>query len=576
MLNSQPLNSGPLNSLPASGTLPPAVVIEPGSGFVWRWVATLGGVDVSDQLTGPVRIEGAEEGDMVATLDLWLGSEPVNIRAYTGQALTLDFVVLGDPEVVSRRFTGFLVQPEFDVLSRVLSCTGTTRLSDTFEAMELAAIDAFVGGSWSVDVFEETTGRSRWEYTQERLSTRTAALNADRNGQPRITPWYPAGIAFDFAPGSTVYQSLDIALSSLSETTNVLELEIDYRYPRYRQRNMTYNWLHPGTGGNTSVLGFTTWRADSTELPDVQMITDAVESAGWFISWVQWYRLPGDLPLLPQPWYNDNIDLLLGAEFVAGVRWAQPAVERYVVRLVVQEAVNAVGEVITRDRIVLDTDSDTDRLWEQSTELDTSLTPPPDTDDPLDQLPRRDQARLDAAADTGLRRARAQLLSAQRGNTVSWQVPLAHALDVDFGQGLRLDDQGALVTGTVVALTEEADIETGSALLTISIAVSQGDAAAVADALLLPAAPAFVDDPAPVIEGELPTQIGLRVESPPYDEELPGFAGSYSIGNGDPSLRYPRRFAVPTPEIPAQWRDEIVAEQPVTIRVAPPVDQLEV
>jgi len=574
MLNSQPLNSGPLNSLPALGAEPPAVIITPGRSFVWRWVAMLGGEDVSAQLTGPVRVEWDEEGDMVASLALWLGEEPVSIRAYTGKELTLDFVVQVDPDVVSRRFTGYLVQPDFDVLTRVLSCTGTTRLQDAFEAMSVEAIDAAVGGSWSPDVFEETAGRSRWDYALERMSTRPAGLNAARNGQPRVTPWYPPGVAFEFAEGSTVYQSLDIALATLSDTTNVLELEIDYRYPRYRQRNQTYGWLHPGTGGNTSLLGFNAWREDSTELPDVPMIEDAVESAGWFISWVRWYRLPGDLPNEPAPWYNKNVDLLLGAEFVAVVRWAQRAVERYVVRLVIQDALDAVGEVVARDRVVLDTDTDADRLWEQSRETETDE--PPETDNPLDRLPRRDQERLDAAADTALRRGRVQLLGAQRANVVSWQVPLAHALDVDGGQRLRLHDQGALVTGTVVALTEEADIETGEAMLTISMAVSQGDAAAVADVLALPAAPAFEDDQAPVIDGVLPTQIGLRISSPPYDEELPGFAGSYSIGNGDPALRYPRRFAVPTPEIPAQWRDEIVAEQLVTIRVAPPVDQLEV
>jgi len=572
-MNNSPINSGPLNSMGGSA-IPPAVVITPSTGFVWRWIVTLGGVDVSDQLTGPVRVEGSEDGDMVATLNLWLGDDPVSIRGYTGQTLALDFVVLGDPEVVSRRFTGFLVQPEFDVLTRILSCTGTTRLSDTFEAMEFDAIDLTVGGSWSQDVFEETAGRSRWEYTQERMSTRRAGLNADRAGQPRLTPWYPAGIAFDFAPGSTIYQSLDISLSSLSETTNVLELEIDYRFPRYRQRNQDYSWLHPGTGGNTSLTGFNAWRADSTELPDIQMVTDAVESAGWFITWDSWYRLPGSLPELAQPWFNENIDLLLGADFVAAVRWAQPAVERYRVRLVVQEALDAVGEVIVRDRIVLDTDSDTDRLWEQSTETEDDQ--PVESDDPLDQLPRRDQERLDAAASTGLLRARAQLLQAQRQSTVSWQIPLAHALAVDFGQRLKLSDQGAMVTGTVIALSEEADIDSGAALLTISIAVGQGDAAAVSDALQLPAPPAFVDEVAPVIESTLDTQIGLRISSPPYNDALTGFAGSYSIGNGDPSLRYPRRFAVPTPEIPAQWRDEAVAEQPVIIRVAPPVDVLEV
>lgn len=571
MLNSQPLNSGPLNSLPTSGALPPPALIEPGPGFIWRWVVVLGGVDVSDKLTGLVSVQSAEAGDMLAALDLWLGSDPVNIRDYTGQTLTLDFVVLGDPGLISRRFTGYLVQPEFDALSRVLSCTATTRLSDAFEAMEIEAIDLFVGGSWSADVFEELAGRSRWDYTQERLSTRSVSLNVGRDGNPRITQWHPAGVSFEFAPGSTVHQSLDVALATLSETTNVVELELDYRYSRYRQRSQNYTWRHPGTGGNMSIIGFNGWRSDSTELPDIPMIIESVESVGWFVTSANWYRLPGDLPDLPQPWYNKNTDLLLGADVGTSIRWSQRAVEAYRLRLEVPAAVARVGEVISRERVVLDTDTDSDPIWESvrfgvATEAG---------EEPVDVLPRRSQARLNAAAATALAQQWVALLSAHRGNRVSWQVPLAHALEVDIGQGLRLAD-GVTATGTGVELREEADIATGSALLTITIAVSDGAPDNPSDELILPPAPEFVDDYAPGVNGSLPTQIGLRADSPPYEEDLPGFAGSYSIGNGDPALRYPRRFMIETPEIPAQWRDEITAERSAVYAVAPPVDEMEV
>ena len=62
------------------------------------------------------------------------------------------------------------------------------------------------------------------------------------------------------------------------------------------------------------------------------------------------------------------------------------------------------------------------------------------------------------------------------------------------------------------------------------------------------------------------------------DEELEGFSGNYSVPDaaGDTMERYPRRFAVPTPEIIAQWRDEVTAESAVTYRVAPPADTLEI
>ncbi|MBL4833660.1 MAG: hypothetical protein JKY26_06750 [Pseudomonas sp.] len=565
MLNSQPLNSGPLNSAGVSGST--TTVIEPGAGFIWRWAATLAGVDVSANLTGPVNISSEEEGDRVATFALYLGPDAVTIGDYTGQAVTIDFVLAGDPDVSTRLFTGSLVQPEFDVLTRVLSCNATTRLADTVEAMTLEQIDALVGGLWSVDVFEETAGRSRWDYAQERLSTRAASLCAGRDGLPRIVQWFPPSIAYEFAPGSTIYQSLDISLATLSDTTNVVELELDYRYSRYRERTQNYSWLHPETGGNTSIDGFIAWKADSTELPDIEMVTDAVESVNWFITTATWFRLPGDITTGPgSPWYNKNIDLLLGADFGTAFRWSQRAVEAYRFRLEVSEAVAAVGEVITRKRVVLDTDTDADGLWEQS-QSGTAAG--------FDEGPRRDQARLEAAVMTALYECDAELKQASRGNRVSWQVPLAHALGVDHGQRIKLSDQ-ANISGTVAELNARGDQESGAALLTITLAVSQGDAQAVADTLTVPEAPVFVDDPPPTVNGTLGTQLIKSSGDPAYDDTQPGFAGSYSIGTWNPSDRYPRRFSIDVPEIPEQWRDEITAERSVVYRVAPPVDLLEI
>src|SRR5690606_29506684 len=156
-------------------------------------------------------------------------------------------------------------------------------------------------------------------------------------------------------------------------------------------------------------------------------------------------------------------------------------------------------------------------------------------------------------------RARVQLLAAQRGNTVSWQIPLAHALGVDAGHRVRMLDQGVTATGTVVSAVDEVDTATGSALLTLTIAVSRGTAEAISSPLTTPPAPTFADAPGPTISGTLPTQLSKEWDDPPYDPDLPGFAGAHSIGTWDPAYRYPRRFACDTPAIPDQWCDVIYA-----------------
>lgn len=562
MLNAYPLNSVPLNGL-GGAALPETVVLQPGQGFTWTAVIKLAGVDVSADCQG-YQLSGSESGDLVASFAVYLGGGPVDLRGFAGQEVTIDFVVLGSPNIVSRRFTGALVEPEFDVLTRLLSCQATTRLEDAIDAMELADIDLFVGGYWSPDVFEDAAGRSRWDYAQERLSSRPAAMNADRFGAARITSWYPAGVAYEFAPGAEVFQSVDVALAPLSDTINVYELEADYRYSRYRQRNQPFSWTHP-------LAPFESWRADSTELPDAAMIEDATEAAGWFVSQSNWDRLPGTDVTLDPPWRNENTDLLLAAEWTASLRWTQRGVEQYRIRLEVPAAVAAVGEVIERARVVLDTDTDGDSIWEVNSGDELP------SEDELAELPKRDQERLESALECAMHIGRTAIMAAQRANLVTWKVPLAHALGIDLGQRVRLRGV-ATVTGTVVGLDEAAEFETGLAELTISIAVSQGDAGAVDDALAIPDAPVFVDDAAPVFDGVLPTQLGRREASPAYNEELPGFAGNYSVADGNPDEvpEYPRRMTVDTPEISAQWRDEISAQTTVTYRVAPPVDQLEI
>lgn len=565
MLNAYPLNAVPLNGLAPSGA-PAATVIEPGSSFAWTVTVTLGGTDVSDKLQTSIRVACPRDGDTVASFTLWMDDAPIDVGALAGQAVTVDFHVMGDPVVTARLFTGYLVQPVFDVFTRQLACEATTRLADTFETMELDQIDLQVGGYWSPDVFEEVAGRSRWEYAQERMSTRQAGLGVDRLGMPRITPWQPASISYEFADGSVMYGSVEVSLAVLTDTINTYELELDYRYTRYRQRNRNYSWEHPDAP-------FTAWRTDTTELPDVDMIVQATEAAGWFVRSANYTRLPPTNTELNPPWYNIHTDLLLGADWSAAIRWTQRAVEQYRLTFVVEAAVASVGQVVERDRIVLDTDSDNDRNWEGSRPTSPILS----NGDPLESLPVRDQARLDNAMQVGIARAAASVIKAQRGNLVSWDIPLAHALGVDAGQGLRLINRNAVVTGAAEQVTDELNLETGAAIRTIEISTSRGAADAISDALAIPVPPEFVDEPMVPSPGALPTQLGFRSTAPEYDEELPGFAGNYSVPDANENTleRYPRRFIVDTPEIPASWRDEITAERAVTYRLAPPIDQLE-
>ncbi|MCY1554617.1 hypothetical protein D9M68_912000 [compost metagenome] len=127
------------------------------------------------------------------------------------------------------------------------------------------------------------------------------------------------------------------------------------------------------------------------------------------------------------------------------------------------------------------------------------------------------------------------------------------------------------------SLVHEWSFESGAALTSIQLAVSQGGGD-VTDPLTLPDIPASTppgESPSLIILG---TQLGSRNISPIYDDELDGFAGNYTVNDLDinPSLEeFPRRFDLTAPEIPEDHRDEYLVSQAKTYSLAIPNDLLE-
>ena len=76
----------------------------------------------------------------------------------------------------------------------------------------------------------------------------------------------------------------------------------------------------------------------------------------------------------------------------------------------------------------------------------------------------------------------------------------------------------------------------------------------------------------------LATQLGMRNESPLYNDELDGFAGNYDDRDDDinPSLEeFPRRMTITASEISADLRDERKVDLQATFEVGIPNDLLE-
>lgn len=568
MLNGSPLNSGPLNSLP-SGAAEPEYVVR-GQSFVWALRLMVAGADVTAQLTGTVTVDREEGAAGIAGFDLFIApGTPVAPPDWKGRAVTIDYISTAKGETTeTRRYTGSISQATWDPVSRVLSCECSDQLQQRIEAMSVAAIDALVGGYWSADVFEPVEGRSHWDYALERLGTRPVSLDCSPTGQLRVTSWYATAPHFVFGPGTTLYQSVELQQADRDRTVNRVEIEFSYRYSRLWQRNKQYSWKSPETGLNSGIGGFCLWRTNSHELPTKGMIEEAAADNGETLLNPSYYELPPTMPdpcLDGVPWINNFNDLLLGVSWIGARRWVQTVTETYRLTLATTAGEGEQSRIVQRAGYTVDIDDDRAQEW-----VDDPILGGNSGASDLD-----DAARRDAALNVALRTGQTEIIAAHRETSLNWQVPTSLALGIDLIHTLELADQGAHAVGKCRRIVDSFDLAGGEATTTISIAVMRGGG--VSDPLTLPERLGAAD--AGGGNGEsysrtLPTQLGGRLSSPPYDEELDGFAGNYSSTTSGTEM-YPRRIDAIADEISAEDRDERQLEAERLYRVGIPNDRLE-
>ncbi|WP_156957998.1 hypothetical protein [Pseudomonas knackmussii] len=537
----------------------------------------LSGVDMTAQLTGSVRVEREEGAAAIAEFSLYLPSVGVDVVGWKGRPVDIYYLELSEGGWdIEQRFSGWLEQPTYDPRNRIVSCEATDRLQDLVEAMEIADIDALVGGLWTEDVFEPVAGRSRWEYAQERLGTIAASLDRSLSGELRVTPWAATAPAKVFGPGSTIDQSLSVELGKLSELVNRVELSISYRFTRLRERHQEYDWQHPDIQGTSIDASFCIWRHESSEVPSTEMIKDALNSAGYhFLNGAELLALPptGIYCTPPQAWINNFDNLLLAASFTGGMRWGQSITETYTLSVEAPASIAQAGEVLRRDGASLESELDRAKDWESAD------FGGPDSDAEQDDLEDwvidlREDDRLTQSVQCQLATATVSILQAHRANRVSWQVPTSMARVIDLVDTLQLGDR-CQARGKVFSVIDEWSLESQTAITTLTLAISRGGGV-VMDPHDLPAPP----DTQPT--GSVPSLIQLgsqiRGKNPllVYDDTLDGFAGNYdNPAPGTPPEEFPRRFQLTAPEVPATHRDEFTAERAATYRVAIPNDLLE-
>lgn len=572
MLNGSPVNGAPLDG---SGASRAPVHVVRGQAYTWRLRLLVGGVDLSARLTGSVDIDREEGAAGVAGFDLYLPpGEAVVPTDWVGRSVTLDYLSRDRAGTLTeaRLYTGRLEMPAWEPIKRLLRCECSDGLQQRVEAMAIERIDALVGGAWSADLFEPTAGRSHWDYALERLESTPASLDCSPTGAPRVADWIAAAVPHHvFGPGTVLDGSLQLELQALSATTNRVEIEVGYRYPRLWQHNQSWSWSHPEYGA-TGLQGFCQWRVWTSELPTTDMLESAVSGAGLsLVGNVGGYRLP---LTLANPcgdgvaWLNTYDNLWLSANVSGARRWVQTVTERYTLIVTAPGGEAEATRIVARDSASIEIESERAEAWENG---------PPDGSGGSEDL--TDEARRQAALACLLQGARTTLLAAHRGTTLSWQTPTDLALGVDLIHTLELDDK-ARARGKCRRIVHAFDLEAGTAIATLSIAVMRGGGEDTP--LAVPAAPDTGLPSPPNVLGTLPTQLGGRLDHPitgapipPYDETRDGFSGNWDAVDDLTAERFPRDFVIDSVEIPVDYTDERTGEVSASYRVCIPNDPLE-
>lgn len=569
------LNGGVLNGAALNGASrrfgQQTTIIQLADGCRWRLRAVLNGVDISTRLTDVVTLDREEGAARLLRLSLIPEPGVLSLDDLTGKSMALYRQRLEGETVEAEqlRFTGVTMQPGINASTKMIALTATCDLQNRIEKMTQAEIDALLPGSlYAEAVFGEV--ESHWSYCQNRLTTLAGNLDSAPDGSLRFTPWQPANTAhFSFGPSEVLSGSLSIQPADASQLINKIEITVEYRYSRLRHREHQVSWMHPAEN-------FCTWLPNSTELPTQSMLLSALDQGGWSVLGnPSMTTLP---PSMANPcgfgggWVNtftEDPHLLSFAASLAQ-RTAQTFTELYTLTLTATGSISTFGERPSRERYSDEAEFDS-RSWE---DLPADSRPAEAVQDALGDwvIDKDEVGRRENTLQAALLREWVRVHASHRQTRVVFQTPIID-LVYDTTHTVQITALGTQAQGKVSRVQEVWDIGRGTELATIELAIYRGGQVVTDDELLPPSRPAFDLGAAPATSTTLATQIGGRVDSPPFDEALDGFSGNASaMAAGSES--YPRRLQFSTPDIPAEHRDPAEATAIANYQVGLPTDLL--
>lgn len=550
--------------------------------------------DISDVVTGQISVQMEEGTARLATVSYFPPAGNINKCELIGKSVEIDVSLLNSnmiPVSTFRRFTGEVKSAEYDVTNTILTLSCTDNLQDDVAETDKSVLDSMIQGHFSSDVYEDEEV-DNWDYAQDQLLTVPKSMDKDVFGTLRVTDWLAKGTAdYVLLDEHVTYQTPQVALANSDELVNKVNVELDNRFSRQYHREVKVGWVYPRS--------FCAYIGSPTELPSKSMVTRAFDSVGWDIKSLTTTPLgPSGLfkcignaavPLIETQtlatgqfaWFNPYYpDLLTSFSALVYKRWEQTITERITHVVTAPQSINTCGEqeLTLTSTVSIESEEDLSSSSESTSSetvlgsfansgngcnisdggamfgssdvqpqggygvsrigSDESRQPPVGSvlnslgDYVLDV---DDQDRYEAASNVVMAQAIVKILESHRKNYVQFSRPF---IPVDVNQTIEVNATNVHAMGKVHSITEVFDIDSGSSVTSIRIAISKSSSEAVAEQVVpggnvvLPSrisSSSYLDDlEQPNKTVSLPTQLGNKVgETLAYCEDKLGFSGNY-------------------------------------------------
>lgn len=552
----------------------------------WYVTVVIGGVDVSARLSGAIRISAAEDSARVASLSV-IPASAAELEAYEGQAATIDVTLFRTGQTGTwRRFTGVIEGVEYDAAAQLATLTLRDGYQERVKACASAAeVEAlFDGGAWPSPALlpwsDSTPDPSA--YFAGLLDTYAGSAQIDSSGIWRARPW---SIGAPLATLRIYDGSLRVTRPRRADLPTAIHATLTHRFPRLHAAAIDLTW---------EAVPRVRYVVDGLPTMPKSMVQQALAGlSGWYVKGTPTIvqPIPGSYPVPVGPatvYYLISYEMaqVTAQSFTATVyrRWYQDVEVVYSLTIPLggtSERDDSITGAIasTFDASAWETapnaNNDSDLYLANAPTSPTTLTgyeglpePWPPINSAMDQYSDISEADLAAACRHVAARAVRRAAAGQRQARVSVQTPFDPRWEI--GDVLAVDDYGVTATGQLIEIEDTLDHDTGDIVSAMTLTCPAGGAADTAFSLT----PTI---PTPTVTHALAAppllnHVGAHFDTPdvPDEDQLAGFLCNTVPTSDNYDATAPvfnTQLRIIMPEIPAEIRDPITIEQPMTASV---------